>query len=53
MEDKKLILEISFNEKGMGLKIGTEGEISAFEMFGILEMAKIEVLKDNGNITDK
>jgi len=53
MEEKKLMIEASFDEKGMGLKIGTEGEFTAVEMLGILEMAKIEVLKDNGNFSDK
>lgn len=53
MEEKKLIIEATFDERGMALKIGTEGEFTAIEMLGVLEMAKIEVLKDNGNIADK
>jgi hypothetical protein len=53
MEEKKLIIEAIFDEKGMALKIGTDGEFTAIEMLGVLEMAKIEVLKDNGNIADK
>ena len=53
MEEKKLMIEASFDEKGMGLKVGTEGEFSAAEMIGILEMIKVEVLKDNGNIANK
>ena len=47
MKEKKLIIEATFDERGMALNIGTEGEFTA------IEMAKIEVLKDNGNITDK
>lgn len=53
MKEKKLIIEATFDERGMALKIGTEGEFTAIELLGAIEMAKIEVLKDNGNITDK
>lgn len=53
MEEKKLIIEASFDERGLSLKIGTEGDFTAVEMLGVLEMVKVEVLKDNGNIADK
>ena len=49
MEEKKLMIEASFDERGMALKIGTEGEFTAVEMLGVLEMAKIEVLKETND----
>lgn len=54
MEGKKVVFEVMLNEKfGMGIKIDGTDEVSAIEMLGILEMLKVEILKDNGNITNK
>lgn len=52
MEKKTVTFKAIIDEKGLALSIKTSDDVTAAEVIGILEMAKVEVFKDNGNIAD-
>lgn len=52
MERRVVTIVAEIGENDMSLKIIAD-DVSAAEVVGVLEMAKMEVFKENGNIADK